>query len=119
MVKLKYMFMVRNCPKCGTQLKATDLFCPNCGNRITAGSDEYMDVLEDIIYVDGRLSRAKMIGVVLGFVVFVYYVIFLIPYSLRVGFLAYFPIIVACFIHILLVYCICRGGGYLIRRSSN
>ena len=113
------MFMVRNCPKCGTQLKATDLFCPNCGNRITAGSDEYMDVLEDIIYVDGRLSRAKMIGVVLGFVVFVYYVIFLIPYSLRIGFLAYFPTIVICFIHMLIAYCICRGGGYLIRRTSN
>lgn len=109
---------MKACSKCGSKLKDNDLFCPNCGNKITH-DDSYENLIGDIIYVDGRLSKAKTVGVVAAILVFISYIIISIPHSLRYGIITFLITMVICFIHMLLAYGLCRGGGYLIRRFSN
>lgn len=76
----------------------------------------YEELIFEILYVDGRVSKAKAIGVVVGLLVFIAYMAFLIPQSLRMGVLTFLITIIFCFFHIVLYYGICRGAGYLIRR---
>lgn len=106
------------CTRCGQSLKDDDIFCPNCGKRIASAGSSYEEVIDDILHVDGRLSKAKTIGVIGDVLIFIVYLIFAIPTSLRYGVVMFFVVMVACFIHILLCYGVCRGGGYLIRRFS-
>ncbi|WP_405306162.1 hypothetical protein [Methanobrevibacter sp.] len=79
----------------------------------------YEELILDILYVDGRISKAKLIGILAGLVVFIIYLIYMIPYSLRAGPLPFLITVSICFFQIVLYYCICRFGGYLIRRFTN
>lgn len=81
--------------------------------------ESYEEMIADIIYVDGRISKAKLIGVMVGVVIFAANLIYLIPNSLRSGVLPFFITVFICFLEIVIYYCICRGVGYLIRRFSN
>ncbi len=111
--------MVKNCPKCGNQLKGTDLFCPNCGERVISGGDNYADIIRDIIYVDGRISKAKVIGVGFFLLYAVYFLVMVVPGSLRAGPL---PFIITTFITYfagLFYYAICRGIGFIVRKAMS
>ncbi len=105
------------CSNCGFKVKNGDEFCPNCGSRLHE-SDEvtYEELIKDIIYVDGRISKAKLIGA--GFFMISVFgsMFFIVPTMLRYGFLAFFTGVFASFISGLIYYSICRGGGYLIRK---
>ena len=79
------------------------------------GEASYEEMILDILYVDGRISKAKLIGVL----VFVANLIYLVPSSLRGGVLPFFITVFICFLEIVIYYCICRGVGYLIRKFSN
>ena len=79
----------------------------------------YEEMILDILYVDGRISKAKLIGVLVGVVIFVANLIFLVPTSLRGGVLPFFVTVFICFLEIVIYYSICRGVGYLIRKFSN
>lgn len=79
----------------------------------------YEEMILDILYVDGRISKAKLIGVLVGVVIFVANLIYLVPTSLRSGVLPFFVTVFICFLEIVIYYCICRGVGYLIRKFSN
>lgn len=79
----------------------------------------YEELILDILYVDGRISKAKLIGILAGMTVFIIYLINMIPYSLRAGPLPFLITVSICFFQIVLYYCICRFGGYLIRRFTN
>ena len=79
----------------------------------------YEELIADILYVDGRISKAKLIGVFVGLAIFIGYLIFLVPSSLRSGVLPFFMTMLICFFQIVLYYGICRVGGYLIRKFSN
>lgn len=83
------------------------------------GEASYEEMILDILYVDGRISEAKLIGVLVGVVIFVANLIYLIPSSLRSGVLPFFITVFICFLEIVIYYCICRGVGYLIRKFSN
>lgn len=107
------------CTGCGKRLKEGDVFCPDCGKKTDSQSSSYDEIIEDIVHIDGRLSKAKTVGVIGGVIIFIVYLIFLIPTSLRQGVIGFFVVMIGCFIHILICYGVCRGGGYLIRRLSN
>ena len=79
----------------------------------------YEELILDILYVDGRISKAKLIGILAGMTVFIIFLINMIPYSLRAGPLPFLITVSICFFQIVLYYCICRFGGYLIRRFTN
>lgn len=83
------------------------------------GEASYEEMILDIVYVDGRISKAKLIGVLVGVVIFVANLIYLVPSSLRSGVLPFFITVFICFLEIVIYYCICRGVGYLIRKFSN
>lgn len=76
----------------------------------------YEELILDILYVDGRISKAKLIGILVGLIIFIIYLSDMIPHSLRIGFLPFFITVMICFFQIVLYYCICRGAGYLIRK---
>ena len=64
------------------------------------GEASYEEMILDILYVDGRISKAKLT-------------------SLRGGVLPFFITVFICFLEIVIYYSICRGVGYLIRKFSN
>ncbi len=86
---------------------------------ISMADATYEELILDILYVDGRISKAKLIGILAGLIVFIANMIYTIPYSLRAGPLLFLITMSICFFQIVLYYCICRCGGYLIRRFSN
>lgn len=108
--------MVKNCPKCGNPIKGTDLFCPNCGEPIVRSiDDDYTDIIRDIIYVDGRISKAKVIGVAFFLILFLYDLIMLVPGSLRAGPLPFIITVFMAYFAGLFYYAICRGVGFILR----
>ncbi|MEE3491316.1 MAG: zinc ribbon domain-containing protein [Methanobrevibacter sp.] len=112
--------MVKNCPKCGNQLKVTDLFCPNCGERVVSvGGDDYFDIIRDIIYVDGRISKAKAIGVGFFLLYIVYFMVMLVPGSLRAGPLPFIITVFMAYFAGLFYYAICRGVGFIVRKAMS
>ena len=60
------------CPKCGEELKADAIFCPNCGFKVKSDDVGYDKMIADVIYVDGRISKAKSIGVAI-FLLYILY----------------------------------------------
>jgi hypothetical protein len=109
--------MVRFCEDCGIRVKDDALFCPNCGGRIRYDADvTYSTLIRDILYVDNRISKAKLAGVLFFVIIVFSNIIFNIPSALRSGFIAFFISMLACFISGLFYYCICRGGGFIIRK---
>lgn len=111
--------MVKNCPKCGNPIKGTDLFCPNCGNPIVPGGDDYTDIIRDIIYVDGRISKAKVIGVGFFLLYAVYFLIMVVPGSLRAGPLSFIITTFITYFAGLFYYSICRGLGFIVRKAMS
>lgn len=74
------------------------------------------EVVEDIIYVDGRLSKAKTLGVAI-FSLFIFAnMIFTFPQMLRINTLLFVSAVVVVFLIALLYYAICRGIGFLARK---
>lgn len=84
--------------------------------RQSMAEKTYEELILEILYVDGRISKAKAIGILVGLVLFIADIIYLIPHSLRAGVLPFMITMMFVFIQIVLYYSICRGGGYLIRR---
>jgi 5,10-methenyltetrahydromethanopterin hydrogenase len=76
----------------------------------------YEELILEILYVDGRISKAKAIGIAAGLVLFICDMIYIIPHSLRAGVLPFLITMLFVFFQIVLYYSICRGAGYLIRR---
>lgn len=105
------------CLKCGKKLKSGALFCPECGFKISSDSDvNYEDLILDIIYVDGRLSKAKLGGVAIFVVFILSNMIFTFPSMLRVNFLLFLLAVVAVFLIGLFYYAVCRGIGFVVRK---
>ena len=76
----------------------------------------YEKLFEDIIYVDGRISKSKAFAVIAGVITFIVNLMNFISPSLRMGVLPFFVSVFITFIQILIYYGIIRGVGYLIRR---
>lgn len=76
----------------------------------------YEELIVEILYVDGRVSKAKLIGIVVGFLIFAGNMVYMIPQSLRMGVMPFLFMVMVCFFQIVLYYSLCRGVGYLIRR---
>ena len=76
----------------------------------------YGELILDILYVDGRISKAKLLGILAGLVIFISDLTYLIPHSLRIGVLPFLITVIICFFQMMLYYCICRAAGYLVRR---
>lgn len=104
------------CPRCGCRVKSGALFCPNCGNPIAKNDDaSYGEIIHDIIYIDNRISKAKLVGVLFFAITVFSNIIFNVPSALRAGFHMFFIVMLAAFISGLFYYALCRGGGFLIR----
>lgn len=80
------------------------------------GEMTYSQLILDAVYVNGRISKAKLIGVVVALLVFIGYLIYMVPLSLRMGALPFFITMIFCFFQMIIYYCICRLAGYVIRR---
>ena len=86
------------------------LFCPNGPIGKIPG-----EIIHDIIYIDNRISKAKLVGVLFFAITVFSNIIFNVPSALRAGFHMFFIVMLAAFISGLFYYAICRGGGFLIR----
>ncbi len=76
----------------------------------------YDEMVSDIIYVDGRLSKAKAIGVAISVLFIVHDMIFILPSMLRASFFIFLGGCIVVFIIALFYYCVCRGIGFVVRR---
>ena len=115
------MFMDEFCQECGAKLKKDGSFCPNCGRKVNPKSENevsYIDLIRDIIFINDngsyRLSKAKLLGVLIFACIFFYFVFDSASFFMRHA-LSFFFIILTIFISGLFWYGICRGVGYLIR----
>jgi len=79
----------------------------------------YDKLISDIIYVDGRLSKAKAIGVAISVLTVVNAMIFILPSMLRSSFFIFLGGCIIVFIIALFYYAVCRGIGFVVRRFIN
>ncbi|MBP3791691.1 MAG: hypothetical protein ILA26_06645 [Methanobrevibacter sp.] len=79
----------------------------------------FNDLIEDILYVDGRLSKAKLLGVAIFTLFFLGNMIFTFPPMLRISFLLFLSAVVVVFLIGLFYYAVCRGIGFVVRRFIN
>ena len=109
------------CSECGAKLKKRDRFCPNCGIKISqesANEVTYLDLIMDIVFINDdngyRLSKAKLLGVLIFAFIFFEVVFTSSRYFMR-HFITFFITISIIFIAGLFWYGIYRGAGYLFR----
>lgn len=117
--------MVEFCQECGCKLKEGGSFCPNCGQKINQKSENeaaYQDLIRDILFISEngsyRLSKAKLLGVVIFVFIFFNVTLTSSRFFMRDA-MIFFTTIFAIFIAGLIWYGICRGAGYLIRTYAN
>ena len=79
----------------------------------------FAEVVDDAIYVDGRLSKAKLVGVAIFALSMFANMIFTFPSMLRINFLLFVSAVVVVFLIGLFYYAVCRGIGFVVRRFVN
>ena len=107
------------CPKCGEELKLNAIFCPNCGFKVKSDDVGYDKMIADVIYVDGRISKAKSIGVAIFLLYIFANMIFVFPSMLRASFIIFLGAVIVVFLIGVFYYCVCRGIGFVVRRFMN
>ena len=74
----------------------------------------FNDLIEDILYVDGRLSKAKLLGVAIFTLFFLGNMIFTFPPMLRISFLLFLSAVVVVFLTLL-----CKNSPASLSREMN
>ena len=76
----------------------------------------YGDLIESVVYVDGRISKAKVIGVAAFLVFLVWNMIFIFPSFLKAGLLLFILDVTVVFFIGLFYYAVCCVIGFVVRR---
>ena len=106
------------CLKCGEKLKENAIFCPNCGFKAKS-SVGYDELIGDVLYVDGRISKAKSIGGAVFLLYIFANMLFIFPSMLRASFIIFLGAVIVVFLIGVFYYCVCRGIGFVVRKFMN